>query len=52
MKHSIGFNRDMQEYLSYLYDTYVKEKGANILQGPQTYASLKTKKMREESRHK
>ena len=48
MRFSIAFNRDMQEYLSYLYETYVKEKsqGESILKGPQTYAALKGKKIR------
>jgi ABC-type histidine transport system ATPase subunit len=45
VKHNIAFNHDMQEYITYLYNNFVKEKITTtpILKGPQTYASLKNK---------
>jgi len=45
MKHNINFNQDMQEYITFLHQSQIKEKNAtlSILKGPQTYASLKNK---------
>ena len=51
MKHNIRFNQDMQEYISYLYESQVQEKKVGcILKGPQTYASLRNKQ-KEEAKH-